>query len=212
MRNPFLFLLGLLLLLGMAGQASALTLSNGSFETGNFSGWTINSTNGGATDVVQTSTSSDSDNSKFDITYSATAGTYFAQLKADSSVYQSLTWDAGETITFDWAFQAFDYLPYNDYAYFKVAGTTQTLSSVSDVGNYGETPWATYSYTFGSAGTGNIEFGVLNLLDNNLPSKLLIDNVTATSNAAPVPEPATLFLFSLGLLGLAKVNRKKLQE
>ena len=207
MRKPFLFFLGILLFIGMAGQASALTISNGSFETGDFFGWATSSPNGGETNVVTTSTSSGGN-----ITYSPTDGTYFAQLTANTLVYQSLTWDAGETITFDWAFQAWDYEPFNDYAYFKVGGTSTTLSNVPAVEDYGETDWATYSYTFGSAGTGNIEFGVWNVLDYNLDSKLLIDNVTASSSPAPVPEPATLFLFGLGLLGLAKVNRKKLQR
>jgi hypothetical protein len=35
------------------------------------------------------------------------------------------------------------------------------------------------------------------------------DNVTLNGNVAPVPEPATMLLFGIGLLGLAGVNRRK---
>ncbi|MCP4672770.1 MAG: PEP-CTERM sorting domain-containing protein [Desulfobacula sp.] len=35
------------------------------------------------------------------------------------------------------------------------------------------------------------------------------DIITSASSGAPVPEPATMLLFGLGLLGLAGVNRRK---
>lgn len=49
---------------------------------------------------------------------------------------------------------------------------------------------------------------ITRLTVNNVNSYDVIDNV-AFSGTAPVPEPATMFLFCIGLLGLAGVNRRK---
>ncbi len=101
--------------------------------------------------------------------------------------------------SFDWLFDAEDYLPFNDYAYFN-AGSNVILSNVASVGDYGASGWQTYN--FGSAYTGLITFGVYNTLDTSLDSTLAI------KNGVNVPEPGTLALFGLGLIGLAFRARK----
>ncbi|MEO8270026.1 MAG: PEP-CTERM sorting domain-containing protein, partial [Aureliella sp.] len=62
-------------------------------------------------------------------------------------------------------------------------------------------PYALASYTFTVAGDYTIGFGIVNVLDANFSSGLLIDNVTA------VPEPTALA--GLGLVGLALTLRRR---
>ena len=204
MKKCSVFLCAIIFVFGLIGHAYAvnITVLNNSFETGDFSDWITSPWAGGSLAVVTVSTSNPFGGG---IEYSATEGIYFAQLTANASVYQYVEWNAGDVLAFDWAFQAWDYLPYNDYGYFKVAGTDYLLADVSAVGGHGETIWNTYTHFFTSAGSGSIEFGVMNRYDNVFDSKLLIDNVGASAHT---PEPTTMLLFGSGLIGLAGFRRR----
>lgn len=188
-----------IILVGASSTAVALPMTNGSFETGDFTGWNVTTSSGGSAAVVTS-----------DSGFTATDGNYFASLSADSLVAQDQTWNAGDSITFDWAFNASDYLPYNDFSIFAVEDSLGnvieniTLADVASVGNYGQTGWNTYSYTFTASGSGSIGFGVYNLLDSALDSELYVDNITSSV----VPEPATIALFGLGLAGLGLSRRR----
>ena len=131
---------------------------------------------------------------------------------------QAITWDEGDTLTFDWAFLAWDndYLGWSnkgpDFAKFRLFSNAailheEILADVVDVGNYGETGWMTTSYTFLSDGNGFMHWTVdngLNALGSNRSyggdddylcsgnSRLLLDNIAADpgpQDQTPVPDP-----------------------
>ena len=180
-------------------SAHALPIVNGSFETGNFSGWSVNSSSGGNSSVVTNNAG-----------FTATDGNYFANLSANSLVSQSISWSAGDILSFDWNFNANDYLPYNDYAIFQTTNllgdilSNITLANVASAGNFNATGWNTFSYTFETSGSGFLGFGVYNALDTGYDSQLYIDNVSAVS----VPEPGVVALLALGLLGFSLSRRR----
>jgi hypothetical protein len=204
----------LFLVISSAGLACALTITNGSFETG-LSGWspvvsTVYDTDGnvvstGSVEVVTTTNAYDG------TPYTPKDGSYFAKLVADSALLQmSLNWDAGDVISFSWAFLAFDYAPYIDFSNFAILTVAPdafvlTLADVLGVGDYGDTGWMDYKYTFKNSGSGNILFGVSNFSDQAMSSVLLVDNVSTTAT----PEPATLLLLGSGMLGMAYLKKRK---
>lgn len=123
--------------------------------------------------------------------------TNLANLTAPSSISQSVT----NVTSFQWFFQANDYMPYNDWGYVSLNGVATTLSSVAAVGDYGNSGWHTYN--FGSTFSGNLGFGVNNAIDNSYSSQLYVQNVVAV----PEPETYAMVLAGLGLLGF--VARRK---
>jgi hypothetical protein len=169
---------------------------NGSFETGDLTGWSTPGSSGYVS-VLTTYTS-------YGPEFTATDGEYYALLGAGlgTGVYtllsQTFAASTGDVLSFDQFFQANDYLPFDDNAYGRLYdATSDTLvaelfySDITEVGNYGYTPWTAVSYVFSGGGSYYLEFGVTNITDNGLSS------VTA---AGVVPEPSSLVLAGTGAL------------
>ena len=174
-------------------------LVNSGFETADLSSWDTSTNVTGA--AVATT---------LDDGYTATSGDYFAALTANASISQAIAWGAGDVLSFDWAFNAKDLLPYNDFSLFTVTNAAGTiidgvkLSDVLATGAFGSTAWDTMAYTFGAAGSGFVNFGVWDALDNINNSKLYLDNMSLEE----VPIPAAAFLFLPAIAGLIRLRRR----
>ena len=192
---------------GFTGQSNAFfVVPNGGFEAGDLSAWLVLGERGHVSVL-------DDEVAYGGTSYSSVEGNYFASLTANTRIRSTrVSWEAGDSLEFSWAFLAMDRLVHNDFARVLIKERDGTLvfqdilSTVKTVGSYGDTGWQEYSYTFTKAGTGFIFFDSVNRYDQNNDSILLIDSVR--DSAAAVPEPATVLLFSAGVVGLAGLRKK----
>ena len=219
--------------------ARAATLVNGGFETG-LSSWSYSTgeyqdvINGPLVDVI---------GSVFDALGTTeftdeSGGGHFAHLTAgadpgDMSTYtllsQAFVVDAGAVLSLRSAFIGNDYEDYNDDGFVRLIrlGGPVTIvnmftSSISNVGSFGATPWATFTSGSLAAGLYRLEAGVRDRVPDGgeyypgYHSQLLLDQVVVTGGvpAQPggVPEPATwgLMILGFGLAGAALRRRRLL--
>lgn len=183
-----------LLSLGIAGTAQA-QIVNGSFETGNFSGWTLigyggvqgasySPTDGIRAGVITTGGSASPS------TIASLLGTGPLGGTAGSALSQIISADAGTTITFDYRFVCNDYMPFDDFAGVAIDGQVIILGRVENCDGLGggppgfedANPWATYTHTFNTSGSHTVGFFVLDLLDTAVDSGLVIDRFEIANN------------------------------
>ncbi len=113
--------------------------------------------------------------------------------------------NAGDIFSGKAQFFGGDYLPYNDYSLVTMNGTTLFSKNIADVGSYGTSALTTFSYTALTSGNFSFFAGVANSIDNAGQSKLVISDLALD---AKIPEPASLALFGLALVGFAAARRK----
>lgn len=110
---------------------------------------------------------------------------------------------AGDTLSFDWVFSSLEALPtdHNDYAFLVIDDVLIILGDVASASTGGR-----FSQHFAAAGQAQIAFGVVDVLDYGVTSRLDI-GAFDLSPAQAVPEPETLAL-SLGALALSALRRR----
>ena len=211
-------LLGCALAAALSLPVQAATLTNAGFETSDLSGWDFTS--------GYVSVETDADDAivspPFGEHFTATEGDYFARLTAGetpgvyTTLFQSFTLSAASRLSFDAAFLAFDYLPYDDDGYVRIfnMATSQVVfaSSVSAVGDLGHTSWAHFTSADLASGDYVLEAGVRNIddPDASYSSQLLLDNVSiAAVPTTAVPEPATWALMIGGFGAAGAMLRRR---
>jgi hypothetical protein len=180
-----------LLLCAPAAFAQNL-LQNGSFETGDFTGWTTGG-NFGATGVTS---------GPFYVYSGAQDGNFYAYLGpvgADATLSQTFTTTAGQQYTFSFWLAAVGDNP-SDFSATWDGSQAISLTNPNTGGN-----WQQYSFT--ETGTGS---DTITLSFRDDPAYIALDNVSVTQNGTgTVPEPSSFLLMGSGVLGLAGVIRRK---
>ncbi|MDM5317031.1 HYR domain-containing protein [Fictibacillus sp. b24] len=168
-----------------------MPIINPSFETGNFTGWTVNVPTGGSATVVNSFTTPFAPV----VTFSPVQGNFFAVLKTDgsgnfTSVSQTFFACAGDQIS-GWAFFQSPEVPptqFNDFAEVRIlSGATLVATPYfASVNSTGDTGWNNWTYTFVTSGTYTLEARVTNVGRAAFDSYMGLDAINLETAEQPI--------------------------
>jgi len=167
-------------------------ITNGSFETGDYSGWTT----GGNFEFTSVTSGAYYDYS------GAQDGQFYSVMGpvgSDGSLSQTLSTVAGTQYNISFWFASVGDNPSDFSVYWD---GTQLLSLTNP--NTGSN-WTQFTFTATGTGSDTLTF---NFMDS--PEYLALDNVSVTQAPSSVPEPSSFLLLGTGVLGLGGIVRRKL--
>ena len=138
-----------------------------------------------------------------------------------SMISQTTSAVSGDSFIFNWNFVEHDYLPYDDWAFyaFSIDGGPAQVTKFASLDSVGPTTgttvngWEQVTFDITQDGDYTFYFGVVNAVDNGLPSALWVDGLTGTgtleTRPTSVAEPASLVLFSLSAFLIGVSRRRK---
>jgi hypothetical protein len=166
--------------LATGAHATTNLINNGSFETGDFTGWSL----GGDTDftgVVGNFSGVNPEDGNFQA--------YLGSVGSDTTLSQTFSDVAGQTYTTSLWMASFGGTP-SDFGALLDGATELSINPVSAQGYT--------QYTFSFTGTGS---DTLTIFSRNDPSYQLLDNVSVSGGAVPEPASWALMMSGLGLIG-----------